>query len=367
MRAGDEAEIFLIFAGVLGAVVGSFLNVCIYRMPRGIGLAEPRRSFCPSCRKTIQWFENLPVVSWLLLRGRCSTCGERIPARYLVVELLTAVLFAWSWSVWGVPLALVYWVLISLLVTGSFIDIEHFIIPDELTLGGLAAGLVFSVALPSLHGVETFWEGGAAGLSGALAGLGLLWLVVEGGKLAFGRKRHRFEPPVAFEWRRDGERAEMELGGERLGWEDAFSRARDVVRVEGEKFQLDGRAVQGPLNFFYDRLVVGEETYSLKNLLRVEGVARSITLPREAMGLGDVKLLGAIGAFLGWKAVVFTIFSGSVLGCVAAAVGIFSARDHTGVRLPFGPFLSAGAVIWILGGDRLAEWYFEALKGGLPG
>src|SRR6187455_467110 len=134
--------LFATFAFVLGAVVGSFLNVCIYRMPLGLSVNEPKRSFCPSCKKQIPWHQNLPLLSWLSLRGRCANCGARIAFRYFAVELLTALMFlaVWLWFPWQIAIA--YWVLVSLLIAATFIDFEHFIIPDEITVGGVAVGVL---------------------------------------------------------------------------------------------------------------------------------------------------------------------------------------------------------------------------------
>src|SRR5213079_2195713 len=124
--------LFATCAFILGAAVGSFLNVCIYRLPRDLSVNEPRRSFCPACKKPIPWRQNLPLLSWLFLRGKCANCGSRIAFRYFAVELLTALLFLAVWISFPWPVALVYWVFVSLLVAATFIDFEHFIIPDEI-------------------------------------------------------------------------------------------------------------------------------------------------------------------------------------------------------------------------------------------
>ena len=150
--------VFRVFAFVLGAAIGSFLNVCIYRLPRDLSVNQPRRSFCPSCKKPIPWYQNLPLLSWLLLRGKCANCGSRIAFRYFAVELLTALLFLAVWLAFPWPIALVYWVFVSLLVVATFIDFEHFIIPDEITIGGTVAGVLASVALPALMGEDSRWR-----------------------------------------------------------------------------------------------------------------------------------------------------------------------------------------------------------------
>jgi len=352
-----------IFAAVLGAVVGSFLNACIHRMPLGLSLTEPRRSFCPSCKKTIPWYENLPLLSWLALRGRCSTCGERIAFRYFLVELLTGVLFWWVWESYGLPLAAPYWVFVSLLVTATFIDLEHFIIPDEITWGGVILGLVLSIALPEM--METSSRFTAAGLSlgGAAFGFGLLFLVVEAGKWAFGKIKHRFPEGEVFEWQREGDQAEIVLGTEKLIWMDIFSREKDVLTIELEgPVNVGGRDVTASkLVFHYNQADLAGETLDLDSLERITGRMRSIVIPREAMGFGDVKFIACIGAFLGWEAVLFTLFSASVIGSLAGIAGMFLAKDRAGTRIPFGPFLALGAGIWIFGGRLLAEWYFSNL------
>src|SRR4028119_444888 len=150
ISVGQYELLFGIFAFVLGAVVGSFLNVCIYRMPLDLSVNEPKRSFCPSCKKQIPWHQNLPLISWLFLRARCGNCGSRIAFRYFAVELLTALLFLAVWRSFSWDVALVYFVFVALLITATFIDFEHFIIPDEITLGGTAAGVVACLIVPGL-------------------------------------------------------------------------------------------------------------------------------------------------------------------------------------------------------------------------
>src|SRR5438270_6796489 len=136
---------FSVIAFVLGAVVGSFLNVCVYRLPLDLSVNKPRRSFCPACKKPIPWHQNLPLISWLALRGRCANCGSKIAFRYFAVELITAVLFLEIWQCFSWPMAIAHWIFVSLLIVGTFIDFEHFIIPDQVTIGGTVAGLVASL------------------------------------------------------------------------------------------------------------------------------------------------------------------------------------------------------------------------------
>jgi leader peptidase (prepilin peptidase)/N-methyltransferase len=351
-----------VFAAVIGAIVGSFLNACIHRMPRGIPLSSPRRSFCPSCNKMIPWYENLPLVSWLALRGKCSACGAKIPVRYLVVEGVTAVAFTAAWLRFGLPLAPIYWAFLALMIAATFIDIEHFIIPDEITWGGAALGFLCSVAVPELMGTDSRWMAAMLSAGGAVLGFGMLWAIVEIGKIAFGKKTHLLSPSEPFMWVRSGESATLTIGSESMAWEDIFSRESDVLTLECDS--VDGRD-PGPrvLSFFYNRVVENGATTSLDAIDRMAGVCSRITIPREAMGFGDVKFIAAIGAFLGWKAVLFTLCAASVIGCVAALGGLFLARDRGGSRIPFGPFLALGAVVWVFGGDALWDWYFGVFRG----
>jgi leader peptidase (prepilin peptidase)/N-methyltransferase len=356
--------VFGIFVLFLGAIVGSFLNACIHRMPRGVSLNQPRRSFCPGCERVIPWYENLPLVSWLALRGKCSACGWRIPFRYLLVEVLTALLFAVVWERFGLPLAAVYWVFVSLLVVATFIDFEHFIIPDEITWGGTAAGIVFSAIVPEMMDSFSRWESFAYSLGGAAFGFALLFLVVEGGKLAFGKIRHAFPEPEDFDWRREGDRIVLTLAREDLDWMDVFSRERDVltIDVDGAALGANGAEIRGKLKFWHNRYEFETSSGSLDQLERISGKMKAVVIPREAMGFGDVKFIACIGAFLGWQAVLFTLFAASIIGSIAGFAGIALARDRAGVRIPFGPFLALGAFLWLFGGRELAEWYLSCLQ-----
>lgn len=349
-------------AVVFGAIAGSFLNAVIHRLPRGIGLGHPRRSFCPACGMTIPWSRNLPVVGWLMLRGRCEGCGSWISVRYPLVEMLTAVLFGLMWWLFGWPLACVHLVFACLLVAATFIDFEHFIIPDSITLGGTLAGIGLSLLVPAAMDTSSRWAALGWSLVGALSGFAILFAVVEAGKIAFGRIRHRFEPAEAFRWKA-GEGV-LHLGGEDLLWEDIFVRRRDVlaIDIEGPAI-IDGEEVAGGrLEFRHDRVEGDGRVWDLAEAREVAGMMRAVVIPREAMGFGDVKFLACIGAFTGWQGALFALFAGSVIGSVAGLAGLFLARDRAGVRLPFGPFLAAGALVWLLGGRELAGWYLGWLR-----
>ncbi len=354
--------ILVVFAAAIGGIVGSFLNACIYRMPRGIPLSNPRRSFCPACHRAIPWHENVPVLSWFLLRGKCSACGAKIAFRYPLVELLTASLFVLVWTRFGIPLAPIYWALMALLIVATFIDIEHFLIPDEITLGGTAAGLFLSVLFPQMMQAASRIESFCFSLAAAGFGFGLLWLIVEIGKLAFGNKRHRFEKEEPFAVRPDGDAVTLQIGEEVLCWEDIFARESDELILECASASIAGETPV--LRFRHDRMIVADQETPLGELKAITGTLRAVVIPREAMGFGDVKLIAAIGAFLGWKAVLFTVAAASIIGCAAAFAGILLARDTSGARVPFGPFLALGAILWIFGGEALWNAYFGIFMDG---
>ena len=353
---------FRLFAFVLGAAVGSFLNVCIYRLPRELSVNQPSRSFCPSCKKSIPWSQNLPLLSWLWLRGKCAQCGARISFRYFLVELLTACLFLAVWIVFPWPVVLVYWVLVSLLIVATFIDFEHFIIPDEITIGGVIAGVFASIALPSLMDQDSVVRAGLVSLGSAVLGYVLLWLVLEGGKKAFGKKWVRLSGPTPFSWVREGDDAEFVVGEERGLWSEHFARESDLMLMRCTTAEVDGRAFQEPLlQLRYNRLTIDQETFVLDEIERITGVVRELQIPREAMGRGDLKFLAAIGAFLGWRAVLFSIFAGSLIGSIVGIISLFLGRRAASAKIPFGPYLALGALGWMFFGAQLADWYASLL------
>ena len=350
-----------IIAFAFGASVGSFLNVVIYRLPLGISVNNPRRSFCPKCEYKIPWFLNLPLVSWLTLRGRCANCGTTISPRYFFVELFTGVLFLLAVYKFEFPLAIVICLVLSLFVVTVYIDIDHFIIPNEITLGGLCVALVASVLVPQmfLNYVEIvqngpigsrLWSLGHAAL-GAAAGYGILWTVVHLGKLAFGRVTQEFENPVSFQIHEvkysTGERepilfyedTETENGqvdstdhddpdeplkiteGDVPGWEkqpwsDVFSRPSDKLIMTCGEVRIDDREfTDSELTFFENRVKIRSsqsaetETIDLEPVEQIAGACSKVVIPREAMGWGDVKFLAMAGAFLGWQSSFLPAFA----------------------------------------------------------
>jgi leader peptidase (prepilin peptidase)/N-methyltransferase len=276
------------WAGALGLLVGSFLNVCIFRLPRNCMSVVRPRSRCPKCRTLIAWYDNLPVLSWIALGGKCRRCRAPISPRYAAVELLTGLLFAYSaWKLRALPafdgavLFAVHALFIGALVASTFIDLEFRILPDEITLPGLAAGVAFSAGYPPLQGGEAFWPAhphlGAFALSivGAAVGGGSIWLVGVLGKLVF---------------------------------------------------------------------------------------------RKEAMGFGDVKFMAMVGAVLGWKGVLLTFVLACFLGSVFG-IGKFLAVRRMGY-VPFGPFLSGGALgmlLWADLVDRAIDAYLRFVRSAVGG
>ena len=350
---------FLLAAFLTGMIVGSFLNVCIYRIPRDISIMKPARSFCPHCEHSIPWAQNIPLFSWLALRGRCGFCKRPIGWRYPLVEMLTAVLFALAAFFVSLPTLPAILVFLSVLVVITFIDIEFFLIPDVLSKGGLAAGLVFSLLTPQLHHTSSAITSIERAAAGALSGGLILYLVTELGKLAFGRYKVFFSSstPFSFEVASDGD-PQIRIQDEAFTWSEHFFRKSDRILVRADEVSLNGKEFKDlELNFYADRIVTTRETIPLTAVVELHGKMRYAEFPREAMGLGDVKLIAAIGAFVGWQGVLFTIPAASVLG---AAVGLtalaFGKRDWS-AKIPFGPYLATGAILWLFCGHQLISWY----------
>lgn len=244
-------------AGLVGAVAGSFLNVCIVRLPLQQSVVRPR-SRCPRCGRLIAWYDNIPILSWLLLRGRCRHCREPISLQYPIVEAVVAAL--WAAAVWryGPGLTALAGSAFGTLLLGIAVtDARHYLIPDEYTLGGLVLGLLFSL--------RAGWDGLGNAILGAAVGFALLYLVA---------------------------------------WV--------------------GEAIAG----------------------------------REVMGGGDIKMLAMIGAFVGWKGALLSLFGGALLGTL-----VFVPLTWRRQRLvPFGVFLAAAAAATFVYGDAVAAWYLGLLR-----
>ncbi|PYI95629.1 MAG: prepilin peptidase [Verrucomicrobia bacterium] len=355
--------LFGAFAFVIGATVGSFLNVCIYRWPVDLSINRPRRSFCPNCKQPIPWHQNLPLISWTVLRGSCANCGAKISLRYFAVELVTAVLFLAIWESFPWQVAIAYWIFISFLIIGTFIDFEHFIIPDRVTIGGIIAGVVCSVAVPALMQTDSRLAAGVRSLLAAALGYVILLIVLEAGKIAFGRKRIRFDAPTSFTWIKRGDDADFVVGTEESLWSDYFARERDRLLLTCDEARIDHHTYGNiMLDFRYDRVIAEGHAMMLDDVVQISGVARELVIPREAMGRGDLKFLAAIGAFLGWRAVLFSLFAGSLLGSIVGLVTLVVGKPVWSAKLPFGPYLAFGAVTWMFLGNMFLRWYGTLLS-----
>lgn len=356
-------------AFLLGACVGSFLNVCIYRWPLGLKVNQPARSFCPGCRRNIPVLQNIPLVSWILLRGRCAGCRSPIPFRYFAVELITALAFLGLWMVFPPAHAVALALLAVACIVTVFVDFEHYIIPNQVTWGVLPFALLASALVPELHGQPTWWGGLLQGVIGAALGYGILWLIVELGKRAFGRQKREFPSPVAWELR-DGptDAPELFLDNEIIAWEDLFNRQSDRLIIETAGVLVDGKKKQAAdrvaVAWDHVEITSGEgkpRRIELTELKSLGGETARVVVPREAMGMGDVFFLCMAGAFVGWQGVLFTVFSASIYGSVFGALMWAIGHRQWAGRIPFGPWLVAALWTWILAGPTLFKWYLDLL------
>jgi leader peptidase (prepilin peptidase)/N-methyltransferase len=350
---------YLASVAVAGLVLGSFAGCCIYRLPREISLMKPARSFCPRCGSRLKAIHNLPVVSWLTLRGRCAQCGAPISVRYLLVELLTPALFIaialrinWPTVIADLCLALV-------LVIATFIDLEFLLIPDQVSIPAIVLGLVFSFCVPALHHVSSGLASAGLSLAGCFVGGSILYLVSEGGKLLFGR--YKIIPAASIRFSLENSSTEnprILLDGEPYDWATHFLRSGDKILVRATEVTINGETCHDlDLHFYHDRLKTVRHDLPLTEIRELFGRTDRAEFPREAMGLGDVKLIAAIGTFVGWQGVLFTIPIAAFLGCAFGAVAILLHHKSLSVRVPFGPFLSAGAVLWVFCGPELVDVY----------
>ena len=248
----------LTFAALFGAIIGSFLNVCIHRLPRDTSIVWPA-SACPTCGRALSWFENIPIVSYAFLLGRCRTCRAPISMRYPIVEALTAAMFALAWWYYGPgPLLVSRLVFGCALIVLFAIDLEHHLLPNVITLTGIIIGFLLSFT--------TDQPGWRSSLIGIVAGGGVLFLIAEG----YYRLRHE-----------------------------------------------------------------------------------------EGLGMGDVKMLAMMGAFLGWPLAILSLMIASVAGTIVGLALIVTGRGTMKYALPFGTFLAIGAAVSAAAGQAILSWYFK--------
>ena len=345
---------------VLGSVIGSFLNVCIHRMPLGESIVSPP-SHCPHCRYSIPWFLNIPLATWLYLRGKCANCGAPISPRYFLVELLTAVAFTGSWLSFGhlsAPAALVVCVFLAGLIVATFIDFEHFIIPDEITIGGMVVGVLCSLFAPVLHGAGGGRAAVLDSVLGVVAGMGVVYAIVRIGKLVFGTQKVQLPEMCQVIFTETA----VVLPNEVIRYEDVFYRNSDTIKLEASRVELCDRCYYDvPVRLSPTRLRIGTEEMKPEDVAYLEVTTDRLLLPREAMGLGDVKFMGAIGAFLGWQAVVYSLFVSSIVGSIVGLVLILMGQKSLQSRLPYGPYIALAAVFWLFGGHHLWDKYWTGI------
>jgi len=345
-----------------GCNVGSFLNVCIYRMPLGLSVVSPP-SHCPHCKYSIPWFLNVPLVTWLMLRGKCKNCGAPISIRYFLVELLTGLMFLACWLKFGAQpptlhsaaMTLVMCVLLAGFIAATFIDLEHFIIPDEITLGGIGVGFLFSFLLPGLHDTASMADSLKQSLLGIGVGAGIVYAIVRLGKLMFGRQRVALpaEAKIIFS------ETAVHLPDGDVPYEELFYRQSDVIKMQARTVELVDRCYRDvAVSLSPKRLLIGDDEFNPEQVPHLEAVSGEIVLPREAMGLGDVKFMGAIGAFLGWQATIFSLMVSSFIGaCVGITLIVLRKREWSS-RLPYGPYIAVAAVIWVFWGRQIWDSLF---------
>ena len=342
---------------VFGSMIGSFLNVCIHRMPLGQSIVSPP-SHCPHCKYSIPWYLNIPLVTWLSLRGKCRNCGAPISIRYFLVELLTAVTFLSCWLAFGHQsawLALVYAMFLAGLIVATFIDFEHFIIPDEITVGGMVVGFICSFLLPSLHDEAAVSGSLRQSAFGIAAGAGIIYFILRMGKLLFGRQKVALpaDTKIIFS------ETSVRLPDHEIPYEELFYRQSDVITLQARTVELVDRCYKDVrVRLTPSTLRIGEEELNPEEVPHLEAVCGEIVLPREAMGLGDVKFMAGIGAFLGWKAVIFSLMLSSMIGSVVGVAFIALHKREWSSSLPYGPYIALASAIWLFGGKRLVGWWF---------
>ncbi len=348
-----------LFFGLFGACVGSFLNVVIYRLPRGLSVNEPRRSFCPQCKAPIPWYLNLPVISYLMLRGRTACCKRSYTARYCIVELACALLFAavaWYFCTDDIITQVLLCAWVALMLACFCIDWEQMVVLPMLTILAALAGVGISLLSPwfSGEGIEPL-QGLMSSASGAFGGFLLFRLVALAGKLMFGRRQQTFDAPQNWVLHQaaDGEDVELLIGSERLLWSDLFMETSNRFTLQAATV-AEHAPETGELVFTVDSLTLPDGTrLMLEEHDELSGTCRGYAARKEAMGSGDAWLALAIGALCGWQGVVFALVGGSIIGIGAA----LAARIGRGTPMPFGPALIAAALIWLFYGTELVSAY----------
>jgi leader peptidase (prepilin peptidase)/N-methyltransferase len=393
------------FVFALGACIGSFLNVVIWRLPRGESLSSPP-SHCPKCNYRIKPWENIPIFGWLFLGGRCSNCREPIAIRYPLVELVTACLFLGVWlRVYHLQLPpstlILFFFLAAAAVAISLIDIEHLIIPNRITYTGMLLALATAIFLPGSRVLPMAYapqyksgvmlERGLQMLPGELAasprlaaavdvllGLALGWLVLwsalEAGKRIWGVKKVQLPGPTSLSL---DEEAVVVGDAPPQRWQPMLQRKKDCFEAEVTDLHIR-RRVSGAaepealvlagtgsrqLTVTQGQVTAGDQHLPLSEVAGITATVSSYSIPREVMGLGDVKLLAMLGALLGMESLLFILLVSALAGCVLGT-GLYLVYPPARQRpIPYGPFLMAGAMFWVFAGPQLVLAYEKLLEG----
>ncbi len=293
------------------------------------------------------------------MRGKCAHCGAPISARYLFVELLSGLAFLGCWLRFGhssVPLALVYCLLLSGFIAATFIDFEHFIIPDEITLGGIVTGFFCSFFVPELHGETGIASALQKSFLGLTIGGGLIYAILRAGKLLFGKQKLALaaNSKVLFT------ETFIQLPSQQVAYEELFYRNSDVIILQAKTAEAIDRCYANvEVRLTPKSLTIGSDQFDPEKIPHLEVWTDEITVPREAMGFGDVKFMAAIGAFLGWQAVLFSLMLSSIMGATVGIILIALKKQEWSSRLPYGPYIALAAVIWIFGGQELMAWWWK--------
>ena len=226
-----------------------------------------------------------------------------------------------------------------------------------------SAGIVSSFIVPELMSADSRLAALVRAALAAALGYVILWIVLEGGKIAFGKKRVKLDGPTSFNWTRQGDDADFVVGDERSLWSDYFAREKDRLLLHCDEAKIDNRVFGNEvLEFHYNRVRVGGDEFLLDTVDQISGVAHELEIPREAMGRGDLKFLAAIGAFLGWRGVLFSIFAGSVVGSIVGLATLIIGKRVWSAKLPFGPYLAFGAITWMFFGEKFIRWYLQLVN-----
>lgn len=322
----SETFVYGAFFFLFGAVIGSFLNVCIVRMPKEKSIVFPG-SHCVKCQTPIQWFDNIPIFSYFILGGKCRKCQAPFSIRYALIELLTALTFLGFYLYYGLDIRLLpYLVMTCGFIVATFVDFEHRIIPDEISVGGVFAGLALSLLVSNLHDLSIDTLNIGRVIMYFVVGLCVLIHLIE-----YLTKRE----PV--------EKVDLGFFGFIGGAVLIDILVRFFVSAEPTGWQKHLLSLDASIIGF---LIGGGSIYLM-------GMLGDFLFKKESMGGGDIKLLAMIGAFLGWKFSILTFFVAPFFGAVFGIAEKIRTNDSA---IPYGPFLVLAALISLFFGDQLIQW-----------